>query len=55
MMQEGVFPTWQALRSGALDEEARVFYAKKKLFVSWARGRRGRGPAGPSRFLTMLG
>ena len=60
MMQEGVFPTWQALRSGALDEEARVFYvsvtrAKKKLFVSWARGRRGRGPAGPSRFLAMLG
>ncbi|MCR2026788.1 3'-5' exonuclease [Anaerotruncus colihominis] len=60
MMQEGVFPTWQAMRSGAFDEEARVFYvsvtrARKKLFVSWARGRRGRGPAEPSRFLAMLG
>lgn len=44
VLQEGVFPTFQAARSGELEEEKRVFYvsitrARKKLFLTWSRCR----------------
>ena len=52
MMQEGVFPTWQALRSGALDEEARVFYVsvtRAKKSCSYPGRAGGAGAARPGR------
>ncbi|WP_147539167.1 ATP-dependent helicase [Anaerotruncus rubiinfantis] len=60
VLQEGVFPTFQAVRSGDVTEEKRVFYvsitrAKRKLFLSYARYGLGNSPAKPSRFLEMLG
>ena len=52
--------SFQAVRSGDVTEEKRVFYvsitrAKRKLFLSYARYGLGNSPAKPSRFLEMLG
>lgn len=60
VLQEGVFPTFQAARSGELEEEKRVFYvsitrARKKLFLTWSRCGMNNYPSKPSRFLGMLG
>ena len=59
VLQEGVFPTYQAVQAGDLEEEKRVFYvsltrAKKQLFLSWAHQQPNRYPAQPSRFLSLL-
>lgn len=60
MLQENVFPGYQAVSSGDDHEERRVFYvsvtrAKKRLYLSWARkNEKGRG-CQPSRYLKMLG
>ena len=41
-LQEGTFPGFQAVQSGSLDEEKRLFYvaitrARKRLFLSWCQ------------------
>lgn len=60
MLQEGVFPSYQALSSNNDAEERRVFYvsltrAKKRLYLSWShRNEKGRSFR-PSRYLKMLG
>lgn len=60
MLQDGVFPSYQALSSKNDMEERRVFYvsltrAKKRLYLSWShRNEKGRS-CQPSRYLNMLG
>lgn len=60
MLQEGIFPSYQALMSKNDREERRVFYvsitrAKKGLYLSWShRNDKGRA-CQPSRYLSMLG
>ncbi len=59
VLQEGVFPTYQAVQSGELAEEKRVFYvsitrAKQQLFLSWSHRQFNQYPAKPSRFLSLL-
>lgn len=59
MLQEGVFPTYQAARSGNIEEEKRVFYvsmtrAKRRLFLSYSRYTSSSYRCKPSRFLDML-
>ncbi len=60
VLQEGVFPTFQALKADDLTEEKRVFYvsitrAKKKLYLSWSRYNENQYLCKPSRFIAMLG
>lgn len=60
ILQDGVFPSFQAVKSGVLEEEKRVFYvsitrAKKKLFLSCARYGLNQYKNAPSRFLEPLG
>ncbi len=57
-LQEFVFPSYPAIKSGDIDEEKRAFYvaitrAKKQLFLSWSMFRDGR-PRSRSRFVDML-
>ncbi|MEM1484664.1 3'-5' exonuclease [Oscillospiraceae bacterium PP1C4] len=59
VLQEGVFPTFQAVKSGDVSEEKRVFYvsitrAKKKLYLSWSHYNENHYTCQPSRFLEML-
>lgn len=59
VLQEGVFPTFQAVRTNDVSEEKRVFYvsltrAKKKLFLSWSHYATNQYSAKPTRFLEML-
>ncbi len=60
VLQEGVFPSFQAVQSGDFSEERRVFYvcitrAKRRLFLSWSRYNQNLYPCQPSRFLEQLG
>lgn len=46
-MQENVFPSYQSIKANDLEEEMRLFYvaitrAKKNLFISYCKNRRGR-------------
>ena len=57
-LQEGVFPSLQALQSGNTEEEKRLFYvaitrAKKRLFLSWRQYENGYGQMSSS-FLTSI-
>ncbi len=60
ILQDGVFPSFQAVKNGVLEEEKRVFYvsvtrAKQKLFLSCARYGLNQYKNAPSRFLEPLG
>lgn len=60
MLQQGVFPTFQAVKKGDLTEEKRVFYvsltrAKRKLYLSHARYNNKHYTCDPSVFLSMIG
>lgn len=59
VLQEGVFPSYQAVRDSNVEEEKRVFYvsitrAKRKLYLSWSHYTLNAYSAKPSRFLPML-
>ncbi len=59
VLQDGIFPSFFAVRDGALEEEKRVFYvsitrAKKRLYLSWARYNTNHFPCKPSPFLELL-
>lgn len=59
MLQDGVFPTYQAVRMESFDEEKRVFYvcitrAKKRLYLSYAASNSRGYTASGSRFLKFL-
>ncbi len=58
-LQEGVFPSYQAVRDCNVEEEKRVFYvsvtrAKRRLYLSWSHYTLHAYSAKPSRFLSML-
>lgn len=59
VLQEGVFPSYQAVKNNNVEEEKRVFYvsvtrAKQKLYLSWSHYTLNNYHAKPSRFLQML-
>lgn len=57
-LQENVFPSYGAVKSGDIEEEKRLFYvaltrARKQLFLSWSQQSNG-SYRQPSRFLDLL-
>lgn len=59
VLQEGVFPSYQAIKDQNVEEEKRVFYvsitrAKRKLYLSWSHYTLNSYRAKPSRFLDLL-
>lgn len=59
VLQEGVFPSYQAIKEHNIEEEKRVFYvsvtrAKRRLYLSWSHYTLNSYHAKPSQFLQML-